>query len=413
MASASRKVQFTVGFASVPYPARQEVIRLWEDATEHGAQNWIVLDSLAADLIIAPSGSRFSGQNYQIIARLANEGDDPHTRPANDDGPLVLPLPITRAGLFSLFEQASLRLNARRQNRARPTLRVSRGKDLDALMQSAAVRTPLATPPSPPQGLAGTRPRPAPTALRNATMHKAAIHKTTPHTAAPHEASPRSSGPFHAATPGWESLALTLLASQRGAREARLVIDFGQGAEALVDFAAERFACTVTPTALRSTAQPPRFALLEPDMVFPAAFENVGTVRPLETLLWIVGTRAFAGQLAPWLTPSHAYRVARWPDFTHVPHTIEELRLTALLASDHYTPAALFRAARVQPAHAANTLNAFSLMDRLAVRKAAPRPAMAPSPAASARTTAATPIAPTPPPRAPGRFARLWSRLGF
>lgn len=386
MIQASRRVQFTVGFASVPYQARQDVIRLWEDAKEQGAQNWIVLDSLAADLIITSSDSAIAPQNYQVVARLANGVDEASARPANDDGPLILQMPITLAGLHALLDAASCRLRDRGPSRKRAALTVSRGKDLDALMKGAAVRTSLPEP----------------------------------------NASPAFESPTQAEPTTWEHLALSLYAIQHGPRDARILLELGEASAAtpgepamaaIADFQARSFTCTAPARALRDhSGASMRMQTLPPPFAAPVPGPFANALRdtpamPLEVLLWIVGVRAFSGRLAPWLQTRTAYGLARWPDFTKLPHGMEDLLLTALLANGHYTPAALVKAARLEPARVADALNAFSLMGLLDGRRppAAPESA-APAPAPSLQAPVPSPAAPKP---TKNLFSRLWSKLGL
>ena len=106
----------------------------------------------------------------------------------------------------------------------------------------------------------------------------------------------------------------------------------------------------------------------------PSPFPGVGV--QLDGLLWAVGITAFEGQSAPWLRPTDRYRLTRWPNFTELPHTMDYIRMTALLGAGFLSLAELCAGASVSVGQAQRILNALSLMGGLQVAGPVEEPAM-------------------------------------
>jgi hypothetical protein len=108
--------------------------------------------------------------------------------------------------------------------------------------------------------------------------------------------------------------------------------------------------------------------------------------RPILELLWFSAYHA-AAQLAPWLSETSSYRLARWPNFGLIRPAPEQLRVAAILANSELDVGQLARRMQISPQEAARTMNALSVCDSL--------DATSPSRAAAAVIPAASPqIAP-------------------
>ncbi len=133
---------------------------------------------------------------------------------------------------------------------------------------------------------------------------------------------------------------------------------------------------------------------LDPDA--PPLFELPG--RDLDGLLWTMGLHAFGEDPAGWMRHGDRHRLARWPNFTELAHTPEQLRMTAMLGNAFLTAGELAAAAGTGTGEAQRLLNALGLMDglRSSAGDVAPPPTMRPGRGAQGR----------------GLFARLRERLG-
>jgi hypothetical protein len=133
---------------------------------------------------------------------------------------------------------------------------------------------------------------------------------------------------------------------------------------------------------------------LDPDA--PPLFDLPG--RDLDGLLWTMGLHAFGEDPAGWMRPGDRHRLARWPNFTELAHTPEQLRMTAMLGNAFLTADELADAAGTRVGEAQRLLNALGLMDglRSAAGDVAPPPTMRHGRTAKGR----------------GLFARLRDRLG-
>lgn len=126
----------------------------------------------------------------------------------------------------------------------------------------------------------------------------------------------------------------------------------------------------------------------------------------LDALLWLIGNHSFLGELAWWLQRHDRYRLVRWPNLTTLPHTPDQMRMTAMLGYAFLPVDELANAAETDPAEARRLVNAFSLMRLL--RSESPAPA----------DLAGTPEpvvdpAPLVRPQRGGLFRRLRDRLGL
>lgn len=87
----------------------------------------------------------------------------------------------------------------------------------------------------------------------------------------------------------------------------------------------------------------------------------------LDGLLWALGMTAFGDSAAPWLREGDRYRLTRWPNFTELPHTMDTIRMTALLGAGFLSAGELADGAAISTASAQRVLNALSLMGVLSV----------------------------------------------
>ena len=82
----------------------------------------------------------------------------------------------------------------------------------------------------------------------------------------------------------------------------------------------------------------------------------------LSTLLWHIGINSFPGETAWWLQRRDSYRLLRWPNFTTLAHTPDQVRMTSLLGYAALTVDELAAQAEVETSEARKLINAFSLM---------------------------------------------------
>jgi hypothetical protein len=87
--------------------------------------------------------------------------------------------------------------------------------------------------------------------------------------------------------------------------------------------------------------------------------------RDLDELLWTMGAVAFSSGPADWMRPEDRYTLTKWPNFTVVPHSMDQIRMTAMLSSGFLSAAELATAAGVSNAEAHRLINALSLIGSL------------------------------------------------
>ena len=92
----------------------------------------------------------------------------------------------------------------------------------------------------------------------------------------------------------------------------------------------------------------------------PPLFELPGA--HLDTLLWTMGLHSFQDARAFWLRPGDQYRLTRWPDLAAIDHTMDQMRMIAMLGNIALTVEQLAVAADVESAQAQRLINALSLM---------------------------------------------------
>lgn len=155
------------------------------------------------------------------------------------------------------------------------------------------------------------------------------------------------------------------------------------------------------------------------DVVVEAKDPAVEASRPpgtdLDALLWLIGNHSFLGELAWWLQRDDRYKLVRWPNFTMLAHTPEQMRMTAMLGYTFLPVGELANASESDPSEARRLVNAFSLMRLL--RAESPEPA-AVAGAGSSSSSASASVDPeyvrvAPQPRRGGLFSRLRDRLGL
>ena len=129
----------------------------------------------------------------------------------------------------------------------------------------------------------------------------------------------------------------------------------------------------------------------------PSLFPLPG--RSLDQLLWTVGLHSFRDQPASWLNDTDRYRLCRWPNFPELEFTVEQMKLTAILANLSLTPSELAATAHTSLGDAQRVINALSLMGILVETPVSQMPAL---PQFTRREPAPA-----------GLFARLRERLGF
>jgi hypothetical protein len=127
----------------------------------------------------------------------------------------------------------------------------------------------------------------------------------------------------------------------------------------------------------------------------PPYFELPG--QDLDGLLWQMGLNAFGGGPAFWLSPGERYRLTRWPNLTQHSHSLQQVRMIAVLGNAYASTTELAAFADVEVSEAQRLINALSLMRILTRSAAAPAATMVPETAEAKRHSL---------------FARLRKRLG-
>jgi hypothetical protein len=127
----------------------------------------------------------------------------------------------------------------------------------------------------------------------------------------------------------------------------------------------------------------------------PPYFELPG--QDLDGLLWEMGINSFDGAPAFWLTPDERYRLTRWPNLTRHSHTMNHVRMIAVLGNAYASAAELAAFAGVPLADAQRLINALSLMGILTRSSEVPAAPVVPETAAAKRQSL---------------FGRLRKRLG-
>lgn len=136
-------------------------------------------------------------------------------------------------------------------------------------------------------------------------------------------------------------------------------------------------------TELRDFPDEPATVLVETEpttMDEPPLFPLPGA--NLDTLLWTMGQHSFQDASAFWLRQGDHFRLTRWPDLTSLDHSIDQMRMIAMLGNIALSVEQLAEAANVELGQAQRLVNALSLMGVLesAVEaRAAARVAVAPS----------------------------------
>jgi hypothetical protein len=129
----------------------------------------------------------------------------------------------------------------------------------------------------------------------------------------------------------------------------------------------------------------------------PPLFELPGS--NLDRLLWVMGLHSFQDDGAFWLRSGDRFRLSRWPDLTTLEHSMDQMRMIAMLGNIALTVEQLATAADVPLADAQRLINALSLMGVLE---------------SSAETSAAVIEQPVPAASTHrGLFSRLREKLGL
>ena len=119
----------------------------------------------------------------------------------------------------------------------------------------------------------------------------------------------------------------------------------------------------------------------------------------LDPLLWVMGLHSFQDARAFWLRPGDHYKLTRWPDLAAIDHTMDQMRMIAMLGNISLSVEQLAVAANVDPAQAQRLVNALSLMGVLESAQESRAVAVAtPQPVASAHRSL---------------FSRLRAKLGL
>jgi len=139
----------------------------------------------------------------------------------------------------------------------------------------------------------------------------------------------------------------------------------------------------------------------------------------LDALLWLIGNNSFLGELAWWLQRDDRYKLVRWPNFTMLTHTPEQMRMTAMLGYTFLPVGELANASESDPAEARRLVNAFSLMRLLRAESPGPAAVAAGSSSSASSSSASSSssdpeyVRVAPQPRRGGLFSRLRDRLGL
>lgn len=428
--------KFTVGFADLSPFYQAKIVTLVESLSEDEGFPWIPLGTDGCDLLIASTEARITPLDHQIVARLIDEDDD--EAPAS----LTLRVPVTRLSLIELLNRAEEKLSASgtKTPEARPYLQVKRLPRQDEAGDAAGAATQkkaftalggdmVARPPA-----EGAVPEPARGFAGGADGSKTNWERFEAYDSAPSPSTwrqrltdgpvpgegelPQPVGggqPFPAPSPemaspaasrsstgksgldAWSEVAMTLYSLMQNNAQAIAEISIAGTETVNIDF---RFRAYQSTAAIEWLPSEPMFTSIrtvQAEPHWPPAFALPG--KPIDSFLWFVGANAFRGGAAPWLKPEERYRLQRWPNLTDINHTMEDMRMTALLGNTYMNAVELSSASGIKLEAATRLVNAYSLMGLLqvAVQETSPVP---------------IPTAPAKSKSSPGLFSRLFKKLG-
>lgn len=210
-------------------------------------------------------------------------------------------------------------------------------------------------------------------------------------------ASAGSARSFGAPTIGWTEVAMAIHPLLTSPVPSLVRIDVAGHAPLTVDVEADAFWWQ---TPLAEFPSEPGDLRLSSEPKFGPGPSALEPGHALDGLLWRIGLSSFPGELAWWLQRDDRFRVVRWPNFTTLDHTPDQMRMTSMLGYAAMRVDELSSATGASLADARSLVNAFSLMRIL--RTEAPE-------AVQTRVLRAEPAAAAP----KSLFRRLRDRLGI
>jgi hypothetical protein len=416
---------FTVGFVDVSPYYQAKIITLVESLAEDEGFPWMPLSTDGCDLLIASTEALVSPQSHQIVARILDEGETAFG--------LTLRVPITRVSLIELLNEAEQSLLERARG-AGKGLQVKRLQSLDGSREGSSqpkkqyATLTSAVRPDAAQAFANTN-MPSDGAMQ---MGQSEVHGNTPSPSAwrqrlnsggepqgagqmPPVNPPQDFAPASPQMPGadghmamgaagapgqsaWTEVALTLYSLMQNNAQAIAEISIAGTETVNIDFRFRAYQSTAEIEWLPSEPMFTSIRTVQAEPNWPPAFAL--PAKPLDAFLWFVGFNAFSGGPAPWLKPEERYRLQRWPNFTEINHTMEDMRMTALLGNTYMNAFELATAAGAKIDAANRLLNAYSLIGLLQV-SVEKNEAAAPVPAKPAEDKAKSSL-----------FSRLFKKLG-
>lgn len=196
--------------------------------------------------------------------------------------------------------------------------------------------------------------------------------------------------------PGWTSAAIAVHSVREIATPMLMQLNVADHGSIVIDFRHHAFAWDTAVTTFPAAPSSVSVYTQTVSESTPAPFPLPGY--DLDPLLWFVGLNSFAGERASWLRADERYRLLRWPNLTGLRHSIDQMRMIALLSNSSLGPSELASAVQTSPAEAQRLINALSLMGILRVSAESPAPLTRPR-AATAQE--------------PSLFQRLRKRLGL
>ena len=188
---------------------------------------------------------------------------------------------------------------------------------------------------------------------------------STPKPTAPAGPAALPAGSADGSVQGWSGAALTIVSMRQAGVPTILDVEVAGHPSLVIDLRHNAFSWQLGldrfPAEPSSVAVSVRIA----DASTPAPFELPGD--SLDGLLWKMGFAGFADELAPWLQPGQAYRLARWPQLSGFEPETDPLRQAAMLSNGIFTIEQLanFTGRSVEPTR--TLINALSLMGVLEV----------------------------------------------
>ncbi|AKM10493.1 hypothetical protein [Croceicoccus naphthovorans] len=377
------KARHSLGLVGLSPIECAKIATFIESEAEASDCPWLVLHSDSCDALIVPADIDFSADPYQILIRLVRRPGNPP--PANGD--IILNLPLSASDLMNALEQAQQLL--RNQSRSGGPARLQvKMEDWSTVPANDRHGTPPAfgsdAPPPMVQGSAALKPEAYASAQPHYQAQPQQAHFQPAQPAPQYVPQPVEAQPAPYAAPQsapapqsysaddgaqddvWDQIAIALYSIVQHSAPAVAEIRVDNLDMIRIDFRFRAFNARVPLEQI--VANPHRVAIRSAlvEAYRPPIVNLPG--ESLDRLFWHIGSRAFAGQPAPWIKPGDRYRLRRWPNFTELNHAVADMRTAAAIGNCFLNARELSGAAGISPDQATRTLNAYSLMGLLEIQ---------------------------------------------